>query len=138
MMGPWLIFAALINQATLVLYTETPQTKAFGEFIEKAKITMLGVVPTLVANWRQSKCMETLNWQTIKIFSSTGECSNESDMSYLMKLGGGKPIIEYCGGTEIGGAYLSSTVIQDNYPAQFSTPTMGTQFFILDEKGLPA
>src|SRR3990167_6961337 len=29
MMGPWLIFAALINQATMVLYPETPMDRAF-------------------------------------------------------------------------------------------------------------
>lgn len=134
MMGPWLVFAALINKATIALYTDTPMEKPFGEFVQNAHVTMLGIVPTLVARWRRSKCMESFDWQQIKVFSSTGECSHEDDMSYLMSLAGGKPIIEYCGGTEIGGAYLSSTVIQDNYPSLFSTPTMGTNFVLLDDK----
>jgi acetyl-CoA synthetase len=138
MMGPWLLFAGLINQATLALYTDNPSEKSFGEFVEKAGVTCLGVVPTLVAHWRQSQCMASCNWQAIKVFSSTGECSNPEDMSYLMRLGGHKPIIEYCGGTEIGGAYLSSTVVQNNYPALFSTPTMGMHIMIIDEKGHPA
>lgn len=133
MMGPWLIFAALINQASIALYPESPKDRAFGQFIQDAKVTMLGVVPTLVATWRQSRCMENLDWHYIKVFSSTGECSNPDDMQYLMSLAGGKPIIEYCGGTEIGGAYLSSTVLQDNYPSLFSTPTMGMGIVILDE-----
>ncbi len=99
---------------------------------------MLGVVPTLVATWRQSKCMEGLDWHAIKVFSSTGECSNAEDMQYLMSLANNKPIIEYCGGTEIGGAYLSSTVIQHNYPHQFSTTTMGLNFISIDDAGTPA
>ena len=82
--------------------------------------------------------METCDWRAIKVFSSTGECSNAEDMAYLMSLGGSKPVIEYCGGTEIGGAYLSSTVVEPNYPSLFSTPTMGMDFIIIDEKGLPA
>lgn len=138
MMGPWLIFAALINKASLALYTEVPKDKHFGEFIQAAGVTMLGVVPTLVANWRKSACMEGLNWSRINVFSSTGECSNANDMRYLSTLAGGKPVIEYCGGTEIGGAYLTSTVIENNYPAQFTTPAMGIHLYILDEHGKPA
>ena len=106
MMGAWLIYAAFINRAAIALYTDVPKDRNFGLFIEKSKATMLGVVPTLVATWQQSKCMEGLNWSAIKVFSSTGECSNPDDMRYLMGLAGGKPVIEYCGGTEIGGAYI--------------------------------
>lgn len=136
MMGPWVLFAALINQASLALYVEAPKDRAFGQFIQDAKVTLLGVVPTLVATWKHSACMEGLDFSHLKAFSSTGECSNELDMSYLMSLAGNKPIIEYCGGTEIGGAYLSSTVVQANYPSQFSTPTMGTRIAIINEQGV--
>lgn len=138
MMGPWLIFAGLIHGACIALYTEVPKDKAFGEFIQNAKVTMLGVVPTLVNVWRHTKCMESLDWSHIKRFSSTGECSNPEDMLYLSYLANYRPIIEYCGGTEIGGAYISSTVIQKNYPSLFSTPTMGLNFEIIDEDGKAA
>lgn len=137
MMGPWLIFASLINHATIALYPDAPKDRDFGEFIQNANVTILGVVPTLVATWRQSQCMEKLNWNNIKVFSSTGECSNPEDMFYLMSLANYKPIIEYCGGTEIGGAYISSTVIENNIPSLFSTPTMGMNFLIIDEHGKP-
>jgi acetyl-CoA synthetase len=135
MMGPWLIFAALLNQATIALYDGLPRERKFGKFVQDAKVTMLGVVPTLVAAWRQSHCMEGLNWQSIKLFSSTGECSNPEDMLYLMSLAGYKPIIEYCGGTEIGGSYVTSTLVEKNYPSVFTTPALGLDFVLLDEKG---
>lgn len=138
MMGPWLIFAALINQATIALYDGAPRDRAFGQFVQDAKVTMLGIVPTIVASWRQSQCMEGLNWESIKVFSSTGECSNPQDMLYLMYLAGYKPIIEYCGGTEIGGAYITSTVIEKNYPSVLTTPAMGLDFLIIDENGTPS
>src|SRR3990167_5095674 len=137
MMGPWLIFAALINQATIAIYPDTPIERAFGEFVQSAKVTMLGVVPTIVTQWRQSACMEGLDWHTIKAFSSSGECSNAEDMLYLMSLAGYKPVIEYCGGTEIGGAYISSTMLDKNYPSLFTTPTMGLDLLIIDENGQP-
>jgi acetyl-CoA synthetase len=135
MMGPWLIFATLINQATIALYDGIPREAAFGKFIQDAHVTILGVVPTLVAYWRQTKCMEKWDWHRIKLFTSTGECSNPEDMSYLSKLAGNKPIIEYCGGTEIGGAYITSTLIEKNEPSIFTTPAMGIDFTIIDENG---
>lgn len=138
MMGPWLIFAALINQATLALYPDAPTQRAFGQFIQEAKVTMLGVVPSLVAHWRASGCMEGLDWQAIKVLSSTGECSNPEDMLYLMFLANYKPVIEYCGGTEVGGSYITSTVIEKNYPSLLTTPAMGSDFILLDEAGQPA
>lgn len=137
MMGPWLIFAAFINQATIAIFDGAPHTREFGQFIQDANVTILGVIPSLVASWRQSQCMETVDWHAIKIFTSTAECSNPTHMRYLSALAGGKPIIEYCGGTEIGGAYLSSTVIETNYPSVFTTPTMGTDFILIDESGKP-
>ena len=59
-------------------------------------------------------------------------------MLYLMSLAGYKPVIEYCGGTEIGGAYISSTLSEKNYPSLFTTPTMGLDFILIDETGRPA
>ena len=45
-------------------------------------------------------------------FSSSGECSDPHDMLFLMSRAGYKPVIEYCGGTETGGAYITGTVVQ--------------------------
>lgn len=137
MMGPWLVFAGLINHATIALYDDAPNQRAFGEFIQEAGVTILGLVPAIVAQWRKTGCMECLDWRQIKLFSSTGECSNPVDMLYLMSLAGYKPIIEYCGGTEIGGAYITSTIVEKNYPSMFTTPALGSQFILMDEKGNP-
>lgn len=135
MMGPWLIYATLLNKATIALYEGAPTGVNFGKFIQNNKITILGLVPSHIKNWRLSGCMEGLDWSTIKLFSSSGECSNIEDMLYLMSLAQYKPIIEYCGGTEIAGAYLTSTIIHPSSPAAFSAPALGIDFLILDEKG---
>jgi len=138
MMGPWLIFASFINHATIALYEDTPRDAAFGQFIEDAKVTILGVVPTLVASWRQSKCMEAFHWDSIRLFSSTGECSNADDMLYLMSRANYQPILEYCGGTEIGGAYITSSLLENNCPSVFNTKTFGLDFILLDEHNNPS
>ena len=135
MMGPWLIYASLINRGTIALYDGVPTEREFGEFVENARVTMLGVVPSLVRAWKNTGCMKGLDWGAIKAFSSTGECSNSEDMLFLMSTAGYRPIIEYCGGTEIGGGYLTGTTIQPAAPATFTTPALGLDIVICDEEG---
>ncbi|MFC2075436.1 AMP-binding protein, partial [Bdellovibrionota bacterium] len=138
MMGPWLIYASLINNATIALYYDMPTDRYFGEFVQNAKITMLGLIPSIVKVWKFSDCMKGLDWGHIKAFSSTGECSNSEDYLFLMSLAGYRPIVEYCGGTEIGGGYISQTLVQPASPSTFSTSSLGLNLFILDENGKPA
>lgn len=135
MMGPWLIYASLINRATIGLYYGVPTGSGFGEFVQDARVNMLGVVPSLVRAWKKTGCMRGLDWTAIKAYSSTGECSNPEDMLFLMALAGYRPVIEYCGGTEIGGGYITGTMAQPAAPATFTTPALGLGFLILDESG---
>ena len=135
MMGPWLIYASLINKATIALYEGVPTGRDFGVFVQNAKVSMLGVVPTLVRTWKNKDCMHGLDWQAIRAFSSTGECSNPEEMLFLMSLAGYKPVIEYCGGTEIGGGYITGTRVQPAAPSTFTTPALGLNFLLLDEDG---
>lgn len=137
MMGPWLIFATLANKACIALSTSIPTSRRFGEFIARSGCTVLGVVPTIVNAWRSSKEVEGLDWSSIRCFSSTGEASNPEAMRYLSALAGCKPIIEYCGGTEIGGGFISSTVLHPNVCGAFSCPALGNELFILDSEGQP-
>jgi acetyl-CoA synthetase len=138
MMGPWLVFASLLNRAALGLYSGAPTGREFGLFVQNSRATMLGVVPSLVKGWRSTGCMEGLDWSALKLFSSTGECSHRDDMRWLMAQGGWKPVIEYCGGTEIGGGYVTGTMALPCVPGAFNTPALGLDFVILDEAGCPA
>ncbi|WP_019504730.1 AMP-binding protein [Pleurocapsa sp. PCC 7319] len=135
MMGPWLIYASLINHATIALYYGTPTEREFGRFVQDGRVNILGVVPSLVNTWKVTQCMQGLDWSAIRAFSSTGECSTPQDMLFLMSLAGYKPIIEYCGGTEIGGGYLTSTLVHPCSPSTFTTPALGLDLAIVDENG---
>jgi acetyl-CoA synthetase len=138
MMGPWLIYASLLNNAAMALYQGSPLGRDFGQFVQDAGVTMLGVVPSLVKAWKSSDCMAGLDWSEIRCFSSTGEASNADEMHWLMARAGYKPVIEYCGGTEIGGGYITGTVVQPQAPATFSTAALGCDFVIFDEEGKAA
>jgi acetyl-CoA synthetase len=126
MMGPWLIYQ-LINKATIALWYGAPTGTAFGRFVDEAGVTMLGTIPTMVKNWMQTRCMEPCDWSNIRCFSSTGECSHPSEVMYLMSLNDYQaPLIEYCGGTEIGGGYISGTMVCDQ-PILANVPEQGNR-----------
>jgi len=138
MMGPWLIFATLVNRGTIALYGDAPNQAGFCKFVQDGRVNLLGVVPSLVKAWRGTHAIDGLDWRAIRAFSSTGECSSAEEMHFLMAKAGYRPVIEYCGGTEIGGGYLTGTVVQPAAPATFTTPALGLDLVILDEAGEPA
>lgn len=134
MMGPWLLFQ-LINGATIGLFNGITSTKAFCEFVDEADISVLGVVPSLVKSWQARNATANCDWSKVRTFSSTGEASDPVTYLWLMsRVPGYAPVMEYCGGTEIGGSFLSSTLVQPNVPSMFSTPVLGSQIWMMDEE----
>ncbi|MCI0452877.1 MAG: AMP-binding protein, partial [Candidatus Latescibacteria bacterium] len=137
MMGPWLIYASLVNRATIALCYHAPNTREFCRFVADARVAMLGAVPSLVKAWRAHGMTDGVDWTRLRAFSSTGEASNADDYLWLMARAGYRPVIEYCGGTEIGGGYITQSLTQPASPALFSTPSLGLDLAILDEEGRP-
>ncbi|MGI9585840.1 MAG: AMP-binding protein [Acidimicrobiia bacterium] len=136
MMGPWLIYASLLNGATIALYADAPTSRGFIEFVEAAGVTMVGVVPSIVATWRADGALGAGEWTSVRVISSTGEASNASDYTWLTEMAGGVPIVEYCGGTELGGAYVTSTVLRPSYPSRFNAAALGVDIHLVGEDGL--
>jgi acetyl-CoA synthetase len=108
------------------------------EFVREAGVTILGLVPSIVAAWRSTGVLDDAGWTGVRVLSSSGEASVPDDYAWLMEAAGGVPVIEYCGGTEIGGGYIIGTVLDDAVPAEFTTPTLGLDIRILDDEGRPA
>lgn len=135
MLGPWLIYVALINDAAMALYDDAPTGRGFVEFVRDAGVTILGLVPSIVAAWRSTGALGRGDWTEVRVLSSSGEASVPDDYAWLMDAAGGVPVIEYIGGTEIGGGYLIGSVLHDAVPSMFTTPTLGQEIRILDEDG---
>ena len=135
MMGPWLIFATLINKGTIAVYEGSPSELGFLSFVKKSQVSILGLVPAIISAWRRLDSDVAQYLQAIRLFSTTGEASNREDVIWLMGQSGGKPMIEYCGGTEIGGGYVTGSLLQPQKAACFSTPALGSVFCVLDENG---
>ncbi|MCF6765146.1 AMP-binding protein [Thiotrichales bacterium 19S3-7] len=136
MMGPWVTLASLLHGATLALYYGSPTTESFAKFIERAQVTKLGVVPSIVSALRTNAILDSkVDWRSIQVFGSTGECSNFEDMLYLSSKANYAPVIEYCGGTEIGGSYITATTVEPLIPSTFTTPAFGLDLCLLDDNG---
>jgi acetyl-CoA synthetase len=134
MMAPWLIFASLLNKVSIAVYGGAYSKKEFIDFTVATKVTVLGTIPSVVKSWRAQNFGPIANWG-VRVFSSTGEPSDTDDYLYLLYMNHFKaPIIEYCGGTEVGGGYISSVVELPNVVAHFNTAAPGSSFILLDEK----
>ncbi|GMH21538.1 hypothetical protein Nepgr_023380 [Nepenthes gracilis] len=137
MMGPWLVYASLLNNASIALYNGSPLSAGFAKFVQDAKVTMLGVIPSIVRAWKSSNYTAGYDWSAIRCFGSTGEASSVDEYLWLMGTAHYKPVIEYCGGTEIGGAFITGSLLQAQVLAAFSSPAMGCSLFILGSDGIP-
>jgi len=138
MMGPWLLWASLLNGATAALFEGAPTGREFVRFVARAGVRVLGTVPSLVRAWREAGAVGRGEWDGVRVLSSTGEPSNVADSLWLMSRTGYRaPVVEYCGGTEIGGGFLTGAVTLPASPATFSTPALGLDVAVLDRRGRP-
>ncbi|PWA52743.1 acyl-activating enzyme 18 [Artemisia annua] len=136
-MGPVLIYSCFLTGTTLALYHGSPLGRGFGQFVQDAKVTLLGTVPSIVKTWRSTRCMEGLDWTNIKSFATTGEASNVDDDLWLSSRAYYKPVLECCGGTELASSYVQGSVFLPQAFGAFSSASLGTGFVILDDYGVP-
>jgi len=144
MMGPWLIYGALINGATICIYDgapDYPTPDRMWEFCAKHKVEILGISPTLIR--ALSNCGDELpkkhDLTSLRAFASTGEPWNPAPWWWLFeKVGNSKlPIINYSGGTEIAGGILMGNPLLPIKPCSFPAPCPGMHVDILAETGQP-
>ncbi len=86
MMGPWLVYASLLNRSAMALYEGAPTERGFCEFVQNANVTMLGLVPSIVKSWRSTGAAQGFDWSHIRTYSSSGEASNPDDYAWLMNV----------------------------------------------------
>ncbi len=142
MMGPWLVFGALLLGATFVIYDGAPDFPGpdrVWDLVERHRIASLGISPTLVRALipHGEEPFRSHDLSSLRFFGSTGEPWNPDPWMWLFeKVGGGsRPIINYSGGTEISGGILMGNPILPLKPTAFSGPCPGIAADILDEQG---
>ncbi len=142
MMGPWLIFGTLVLGATMLLYEGTPDHPAANRLwrmVERHKVTVLGVSPTLVRGLMThgDEVPAHHDLSSLRILGGTGEPWNPEPFHwYFRHIGGGRiPVINYTGGTEVSGGILCGNVITQLRPCSFAGPLPGMAADVLDADG---
>ena len=142
MMGPWLVFGALILGSAFLIYDGAPDYPASNrlwELVERHQITTLGISPTLVRALIPlgEEFFRQHDLSSLRFFASTGEPWNPDPWMWLFeKVGQGKrPIINYSGGTEISGGIVMGNPILPLKACAFSAPTPGIAADVFDKNG---
>lgn len=142
MMGPWLVFGALLLGATCCLYDgapDFPDAARLWQFAAHHKLTQLGVSPSLVRALRAHGDAPATghDLSALRLFASTGEPWNPDPWHWLFEVVGRCriPIINYSGGTEISGGILMGNPITPLVPCAFSGACPGIDAVVLDANG---
>jgi acetyl-CoA synthetase len=142
MMGPWLVFGALLLGGTLLAYDGAPDYPGpdrLWELVERHHIAALGISPTLVRALipHGEEPFRKHDLSSLRLFVSTGEPWNPDPWLWLFeKVGGSRlPIINYSGGTEISGGIVMGNPILPLKPCAFSAPCPGMAADVVDEHG---
>lgn len=143
MMGPWLVYGALILGATIVLYDgapDFPQPDRIWDFCARNRVEVLGISPTLVRALAAygDLGIEKHDLSSLRILASTGEPWNPDPWWWLFEKIGRRriPIINYSGGTEISGGILMNNPLLPIKPCAFSAPCPGIAADVVNEKGV--
>jgi acetyl-CoA synthetase len=144
MMGPWMIAGGLIAGASIVLYEGTPdfpEPDRVWQIVERHGVTVLGISPTLVRSMmgHENTWVDRHQMTTLRALGSTGEPWNPGPWQWAFDhIGKGRcPIVNYSGGTEIGGGIVAATTIHPQKPCAFSSAVPGVPADVVNEKGQP-
>ncbi len=142
MMGPWLVFATLVNGATMVFYDgapDAPDASRLWQLVERHGVTHLGVSPTLIRSLMAhgTAPLDGHDLRHLRMVCSTGSPWDPDswDWCFTHVLGRRRPILNYSGGTEISGGILSGNLHTPLKPCAFSGPVVGMDADVVDAAG---
>jgi acetyl-CoA synthetase len=141
-MGPKLVVGAGALGATMVLSEGAPDYPGPGrlwEVVERHRISVLGVSPTLIRALRTHGDEPVLahDRSSLRILASTGEPWNPDPYRWLFHVGGeGRcPIINLSGGTEVAACFLSPMPVMPLKECTLGAPSLGMAMDVAGPSG---
>ena len=143
-MGPLAAFGTHANGATLVLYEgspDVPDTARLWDLVQRHRITMLGVSPTLIRALK-STALEQItarDLSSVHVLGSTGEPWDPDSYDWLADtvFGGRVPVINFSGGTEVGGSFLAPYPVEKIPSCSLGGSSLGMDVDVVDDDGKP-
>ena len=141
--GPILAVAVPLMGATLVLaegVPDYPEPGRLWKMVDAHRISFLGVAPTMIRAFMQQppETVRQYDLSSLRITAATGEpWTPEAWNWFCREVGHGRvPLLNYSGGTEIGGGILAGTVLHNNLePCAKAGPIPGMGAVVVDEQG---
>ena len=140
--GPKSIIGTLLAGATLVIAEGTPdwpEPGRIGRLIEEHRVTICGIVPTVVRQMMRfgPEVVAGYDLSSLRATVSSGEPWNTDAWLWFFRHFCNEqiPILNYAGGTEIGGAILIGTFHDPLRPCAFGGPVPGVGADIVDPTG---
>lgn len=142
-MGVWSMIGAHALGAALVMLDaapDHPDPSRLWQVVARHGVTHLGLSPTLVRALRASGDDHVLgrDLSSLRILGSTGEPWTAEPYIWLMDVtGGGRPIINLSGGTEVGACLLAAYPVEPLKPCSLGGPSLGMAVDVVDSRGRP-
>ncbi len=143
--GPILAVAVPLVGASMVLAEGTPDYPDQGRLwrlADQHRVSFLGVAPTMVRNFIQQppEVVAAYEFSSLRVTASTGEPWTPEAWTWFLAhvCKGRAPILNYSGGTEIGGGIVAGTMLgRDLPPGAFVGPIPGMGAAVVDDSGRP-
>jgi acetyl-CoA synthetase len=140
-MGPLSIIGTHANGGTLLLYEgspDVPDTDRLWRLAQRHRVSMLGVSPTLIRALRAaSPGGPDADLSGVRVIGSTGEPWDPESYEWLARdvFGGRVPVINFSGGTEVGGSFLCPYPVEDIRSCSLGGPALGMDVDVVDDSG---
>lgn len=143
-MGPLAAFGTHANGATLFLYEgspDVPDSCRLWDVVQRHQVTMLGVSPTLIRALKSTPVSEIAEREldSVRVLGSTGEPWDPDSYDWLAEdvFGGRVPVINFSGGTEVGGSFLAPYPVEPIPSCSLGGPSLGMDVDVVDDSGEP-
>jgi acetyl-CoA synthetase len=140
-MGPLSIIGSHANGAAVVLYEGSPDVpgpERLWELVERHRVTMLGVSPTLIRTLRaRDSAAGDRDVSSVHTLGSTGEPWDAESYVWLAHevFADRVPIINFSGGTEVGGSFLAPYPVEPIRSCSLGGPSLGMDVDVVDAAG---
>lgn len=141
-MGPLSILGTHGTGGTLLLYEgspDVPDTGRLWDLVERHGVSMLGVSPTLIRTLRAAGALPDGDLSSVRVLGSTGEPWDPESYEWLARdvFGSRVPVINFSGGTEVGGSFLCPYPVEDIRSCSLGGPALGMDVDVVDDAARP-
>jgi acyl-coenzyme A synthetase/AMP-(fatty) acid ligase len=130
--GPLSVFGTHANGATLLLYEgspDRPDNSRLWRLVEHHRVTMLGVSPTLVRALKSTELehIRSTDLSSVHVLGRRVNPGTPNPTSgWPATCSGGRvPVINFSGGTEVGGSFLAPYPVESIRSCSLGGPSLG-------------